>query len=91
MSPDTMFHPWFSEEGSVAFKVLAYTAVEGGVNAGGKGDRTKHSVDLAILTVDTDAFFKTIDLDMDKQLKRLEWVTKEKERITGGVTIQKYY
>ena len=84
--PETMFHPWFLGKNSVAFKVMAYTAIGPGVNADDKGDRTLNSVDLAILTVDTDAFFKTINVDMDKQLKRLEWVTNEKHRIKGRLT-----
>ena len=84
VNPHTMFHPWFEQDrNDFAFEVSDYYPVGGGVNKDDMGIWTPNSIDLAVLTVDTDNFFKSIDVDINKQLLRLEWVTKEKQRITG--------
>ena len=84
VDPQTMFHPWFEEDrNDLAFGVSDYYPVGGGVNKDDMGTWTTNSIDLAVLTVDTDKFFKSIEVDIDKQLLRLEWVTEEKHRITG--------
>ena len=85
MDSDTMFQPWFIPlvVNFHAFKILDYKAFGGGANADGSGKKTSNSVDLAILTVDTSDFFKSINVDIDNELLRLEWVTEEKDRIKG--------
>ena len=81
----TMFHPWFDgETTSHAFSVTNYRAVEGGANADNTGDFTPNSVDVAVLTVDTDQLFKDIAFPMQFHLTRLKWVDREKDKLTGG-------
>ena len=40
-------------------------------------------MDIALLTVNTGEFFKKIEFQMDIHLKRLKWVNKARDKLTG--------
>ena len=52
-------------------------------NTDGSGKVTPYTVDVAVLTVDTEEFFKEIGFPMEFHLTRLIWVTEEQEKLTG--------
>ena len=81
---NTMFRPWFKDPTTIhAFSVTNYRAIEGGANADGSAKFTPYTVDIAVLTVDSRAFFKEIGFPMEFHLTRLKWVTEEKDKLTG--------
>ena len=82
----------FIEDASdFVFEVLNYKPIEGGVKPTAQGRRTMFSVDLALLEVDTEHFFPSIQIDMTKELQRLKWVTDRKDVISGNVTIFNHF
>ena len=82
---NTMFHPLFEfETTSHAFSVKTYRAIEGGVNRGGSGKWKYSSVDIAVLTLDTEDFFKELGSPMEFHLTRLKWVEEERDKLKGG-------
>ena len=81
---NNMFRPWFEyPTTNHAFSVKNYRAIEGGADADGSGRYTPYTVDIAVLAVDTEEFFKEIGFPMEFHLTRLKWVTEEKDKLTG--------
>ena len=83
INTNTMFHPWFESTISQAFSVTCYRYIEGGANGDSSGKLTPYTVDIAVLTVNTEEFIAGIGFPMNLHLTRLIWVTEEKDKLTG--------